>query len=377
MNVRHIVPALVLAMVSLGSCDRDTPAPATPAPATGKYELDLKPLTPLLPNRPTHIAADPLGNMYWVQESDRGDDTLFVIGEGDIPRATQLSAANIGVTLGTPGARGNIQALAAGPRGELYFYFLGVQGRRTVACLGQFHPKTSKIRLLADTDTLATAAGMGRSLPLARGSVVADGRSAWLWLRHSDLWSIFRFDPTGLAPDGPIKLVKPFDAVTLEGKPIEMTREDFALSSAGDGKLFLLDPSSARLLRIAPDGVASLVRSLIGLPSVLSTPALDDKGRLLIFASHSNPLAPTTRAATPAAVVADAINATFPSMLIFDADGRVTAIDRDHITAYPGFPVLRMRLSQLAPHPRESAWLSYDANSGEFLMLKIVQRDGF
>ena len=87
---------LVLLLLALGACDRE-PARVTPStnPAPQGYQLELKPITPLLPSRSTHVALDSLGNVYWVQESDRGDDTLFVIGEGEIPRATQLSAANI------------------------------------------------------------------------------------------------------------------------------------------------------------------------------------------------------------------------------------------------------------------------------------------
>jgi hypothetical protein len=148
------------------------------------------------------------------------------------------------------------------------------------------------------------------------------------------------------------------------------------------------------LLRIAPGGgSATLVRSLVGLPSALSTPALDDKGQLLIFAGNAPLLGGggTTRPAPgatlgslprlssppPAATPAASVDATFPSLLIFNRTGEMVAnIDRDHILAYPDFPIFGTRLTQLAPHPRESAWLSYDANSGEFLMLRIRERIG-
>src|SRR4051812_11336943 len=94
---------LLLALAMLISCDSSPPPAPTTTPANEPlFQLDLKPLTPLLPNRPTHVAVDPLGNVYWVQEADRQDDTLFVIGEGEIPRATQLSAATIAAALNVP-----------------------------------------------------------------------------------------------------------------------------------------------------------------------------------------------------------------------------------------------------------------------------------
>ena len=389
---RVLVAFIVLLPLALSACERRTPVALTTQPADPQLEIDLKPLTPLLPRRPTHIAADPLGNMYWVQEADRADDTLFVIGAGDIPRATQLSAASIALKLGASGGRGNIHGIAAGNRGEIYFYFQGRLGRQTLAALGQFHPKEGRIRLLAGTDEIASATGMGRSLPLARGTLVADGRNVYLCLRHSDIWAMFRFDPTGLAEEGPIQLTKPFEAVTLDGKPIAMTRPDLALSPAGNGALFLLDPSNARLLRVAPDGVAKLERSLRGLPSILSTPAIDAKGQMLLFAANAPPLgksAPATQLSrgeppllSPAEALASPqqgnsqeIDATYPSLLIFQPDGRVKSISRDHINVYPGFPVYAMKLTQLVPHPRASAWLTYDSQSGEFLLLTIRQRE--
>src|SRR5688500_18494710 len=150
MTVRALLPLLLIALIS--SCDR-APAPvATTSPASEPtFQLDLKPLTPLLPNRLTHLAVDPLGNVYWVQESDRRDDTLFVIGEGEIPRATQLSAATIAAAMGKPAARGNIHGVASGPAGEIYFYFFGTLERQTLAAFGRYTPKNAGIQILADT----------------------------------------------------------------------------------------------------------------------------------------------------------------------------------------------------------------------------------
>src|SRR5687768_12606650 len=144
---RHltILAAALLLLLAGAGCDEDRPAAAlTTRPREPVFDLEMKPLTPLLPNRPTHATVDHLGNVYWVQETDRGDDTMFVIGEGGIPRATQLSVPNIAALLGAAkGSRGNIQGIAAAAEagGDVYFYFHGVQGRRTIACVGTFAPK--------------------------------------------------------------------------------------------------------------------------------------------------------------------------------------------------------------------------------------------
>src|SRR4051812_23252810 len=120
-----ILPLLLLLVAVATSCDRDPPRqlPAT-APAQPVTDLELKPVTPLIPARQTHLAVDTGGNIYWVQEGDRRDDTMFVIGDGDIPRATQLSAANIAAQLGEPTGRGNIQGIAAAGA-DVYFFFAG------------------------------------------------------------------------------------------------------------------------------------------------------------------------------------------------------------------------------------------------------------
>ena len=376
--IRLMIVAIALAPAA---CDRRPVAslPST-APTQPVLELELKPLTPLLPNRMTHVAVDPLGNIYWVQETDRADDTLFVIGEGDIPRATQLSVANIAAAMDAPGGRGNIQGLAAGPGGELYFFFSGTAGRRTLAGVGQFVPKTAQIRILADADALAAATGMGLSLPLARGSVVSDVRNVWVWVRHTDTSAIFRFDPRALPRGGPIRLMKQFDAVTFNGKPIALTREEYELSAGPDGTLMLLDPVAGRLIKIRGDGTATLVRSLLGLPKDLSTPAFDRRGQMLLFAANAELIRRSAASDGDNAVPATAppplpkFDATFPAMLIFDGETLVTHIGRDDVLAYPGFPVFGMRLRQLVPHPSDEAWISYDAGSGELLRVKIHEK---
>lgn len=372
MRVKFLI-ATILGVQILCGCDR-APAPAA-MPSTRSsgpvFELELKPLTPLLPNRPTHIAVDHLGNVYWVQESDRDDDTLFVIGEGDIPRATQLSAANIAATMGVSGGRGNIHAIAPGPQGEIYFYFCGNLGRQTIACLGQYLPRSAKIRILADTETLSRETNMGRSLALARGAIVFDRRFIWTWVRHTDASAIFRFEPIKAAASGPIPLLKPFTQVKLGDKNLPLTNDELEISAGPDTSLCLLDTPSSRLLKIDTEGRATVLRSLAGLPSVLSTPAFDRNGQIVIFgAGNADPLPP---ASADQAEQAPPTDVSYPAMLIFGKDSPIS-IGRDRILAYPGFPIFGMRLRHLIPNPGGEEWITYDSGSGELLRLKIRER---
>jgi hypothetical protein len=363
---------IVLPLVPSG-CGDERPAvsPAT-RPTETALDLSLKPLTPLLPNRPTHVTVDRFGNVYWVQETDRGDDAMFVIGEGGIPRATQLTVPNVAALLGAgTGARGNIHGIASASDagGDIYFYFQGVEGRRTLACLGAFTPATERVRVLADSDAVAAATGMGRSLPLARGSVCSDGRSVWVWLRHTDNWAVFRLDPSRLPTSGPAQFARAFESVRLGSQTVEMTRDGMEIAPAPGGSLFLLDVPRARLLKIAPDGVATLVRPLAGLPAQLSAPAVDREQNLVLFAGNGNLIGVK---GNDAAVAAAKVDSTYPAMLIFKPD-KVVSIGRDYMQAYPGFPVFSMRLRQLVPHARDGGWVSYDAGSGELLHVKIVE----
>jgi hypothetical protein len=359
--------------LALARCDRSTPTAttATTQPDDVTLELELKPLTPLLPNRQTHVTVDHLGNVYWVQEGDRGDDTMFVIGEGDIPRASKLSAANIAAALKSSGGRGNIQGISAGAAGEIYFYFNGNLGRTTIAAIGQYFPRSARIRILADTSALSSATKMGRSLALARGTVVSDGRYVWIWVRHSDAWSMFKLEPIKLAAEGLVPLTKPFETVTLDDKPLNLTRDEYELSIAPQSSLYLTDPLGSQLLRIDPEGRATVARNLAGLPEALSTPSVDRRGQMLIFAAGNSPiLKPAT---TQQAETVKSPDMSYPAMLFFDGDA-MTAIERDRILAYPGFPIFGLRLRRLIPNPGAEEWLSYDAGSGELMRLKVRQR---
>src|SRR3954453_17663460 len=87
---------LLLALVLCpGGCDR-APSSSSPGVALpGKPIADLTPLTQLDANRTVHVAVDALGNVFYSVETDKGADGAIVVGDNGIPRATQLTSANI------------------------------------------------------------------------------------------------------------------------------------------------------------------------------------------------------------------------------------------------------------------------------------------
>ena len=125
---------VILALAS--GCDHPEPvAGDNSEPPPKRYRAELSLLTPLIPRRLTHLTVDPAGNVYFVQESDDGDDVAFIAGPSDVPRATKLSSVDILSAAGAAaGDKGNIQSISAGPGGEIYFYFLGGGKRNTIAC---------------------------------------------------------------------------------------------------------------------------------------------------------------------------------------------------------------------------------------------------
>src|SRR5207248_11282536 len=106
-------------------------------------------------------------------------------------------------------------------------------------------------------------------------------------------------DPSKLAPDGPAPLARAFDNVTLDGKPIALTRDEYSLAPAPNSNLYLLDGIAGQLLRIDPSGVATVVRSLTGFAKELSTPVLDRRGQMLMFAAKSDTSGPSPASPLP------------------------------------------------------------------------------
>jgi hypothetical protein len=372
--------AIALAAIGFGgstcSCDRNPPAaPVVYTPPT----VEIRTVTQLLPTRPTHVAVDVRGNIYWVQETDEGNDLVFVAGDSVVPRATRLSSKDILAAMDTHGGSGNIQSIVVGPSGELYFYFVGAYYRWSRVCVGKYTPGSALIQILSDTTALADTSGMGRSLDLARGDLIASNRQIWLFMRHTDAWAMFAFDPKDLPATGPATLRRPFQQVQIDNVPVNLTRDSIAISAAGDQNLFLTDTGIGELARIDASGNGTILSSLIGLPNLFTPP---------VAAPGKTDDPPATQPGAPAALMffarADAIRSkteafpespvkiTFPAVLIF-RNGGIETLSGDALLAPSGFPVYAMNLQQLYPDKDAGSWIGYDAASGQVLRIKLTR----
>ena len=231
-------------IVTCLGCDRRPAQFPVPQPSTPSHRIDVGIVATLLSGRTTHLARADDGTIWWVQETDGGEDIAFAMGGDGVPRATGLTSQSIFAALAigesarpispaassTPASGGNIQSLAADADGRVWFYFAGGTGRRDVAAIGSFDPQNGTVRIAAGTDTLRKSTSMGGSLVLARGTIVrgagghgavgddAGGDALWGWVRHSDISALFLIDAKTGA------LTRPFDGPQTEGGLLAMTR---------------------------------------------------------------------------------------------------------------------------------------------------------
>jgi hypothetical protein len=360
-------------------CDQRPPAgnDAPEAPPPPRYAAEISVVTPLAARRATHVAVDPAGNIFFVQESDDGNDVMFVAGANDVSRATALSSSNILSAAGAaPGETGNIQSIAAGPAGEIYFYFLGGGKRNTVACFGRFIPRNAAITILATNDQLQTASGMGRSIELARGTTVTAGKLVWLLLRHTDQAALFHVEPRRVRQDQEQILG---DAITklrtAEGE-LPLTRPDIDLAPGhpDDGSVLLSDLWSGAIWNVDATGNASVLCSLVGLSRSLSLPATTNTGPIVMFAAAGDAIIPHV----PQRIDAVKIDGlSYPAVLMLQPGGNLTAIARDDIRGPAGLPLRAIAFQQLVYEPARSgprsgeSFIGFDAASGQILRLRI------
>lgn len=356
---------LVLCLLPLACKREQSPAPPPPLPAIIIPTLEIQALMPLKPGRPTHLAVAADQQFYWVQESSAGDDVVFGIDSKMIPAATPLTTARILAESGAARGTGNIQSLAWADD-QLYFYFLGGQDSRVIACLGRFSPSTGQIRILANTQWLDRATGMGPSLALARGQIIATAGPWWLWLRHTDRSVLLQFDPAKLAPASPIEFRRPFSDVASEDGTLLMTRPEFHLSAGPDGPLLLTDLHSATLWSIDPTGQATIAQSLVGLSSGLSTPLPDPKLGYVFFAADADPM----RALTVDRIAEPPVHTSYPALLMLNPD-HSAAIDSRHFHVTGDLDPQAMHLNELYPDPSRQGYLSYDTASGQIVLLRM------
>jgi len=362
---------LVIFMTAIAcGCDRQPPAQTPPTaqkPASG-MAVEIQGVTPLLPDRRTHVAPTGTGQIFWVQESPDagGRETVFSLTEGGLPGATAFSNTAVLEAMGErEGGRGSLQSLAIGPEGDAYFFFAGQTRRKLLAALGAFSPATGQTRILADAAALRDASGMGNTLALARGSILrGTGPRTWLWLRHDHGFVLLSLEtgPSGPALRRVFDRVRPADNETLD---LVSSRDD--LLSSGDGWVYL-DRTRGRLWRIGPMGEATTLADVSDLPRAVSAPATDERGRLTLFAPDGPPFVepPDEPAAAPAPQAID-----LPAWVTLDADRR-TVLARSKFRAPSKFNLRALAFPEIVRD--RSSWLGYDTQTGELLRIRVVPR---
>lgn len=320
----------------------------------------------LPPGQPTHLARTGDGTLWWVQEGDDGQDVAFALGNDGVPRATALSPARVlaamSVRAASLTAGGTFHSLAAGHDGRIWFYFTAGAGSRAGACVGAFDPRDDSIRVILTDAQLQKTTAMGPSLVLARGTIVAAAgdSSPWLWVRHSDRSALFRIE----AKTGGVSPAIDVMSATSDAPP-RMTGPGLALAAAADGALLLRDMRAVALWRIDPDGRAALLHELIGLPTALSAPAGDARGRAYLIAGD----APLIPARSDQEALMPVLPVRYPALLIFEA-GALRAIGGQDFTLPDELTPKEMRVRELLAES-ENAFVGYDEHSGALLRFRI------
>lgn len=363
---RSVLLATAIVLSLLG-CDR-SPSPNISIAPPPRRIAEFKPLTQLLPNRNTHIACDALGNIFYTSETERGQDGVIVVSEGGIPRATQLTSANILAAMGeTVGGSGTIQDLATSPDGGIYFYFSGAKGSAIRAAVGVYYHRNGSIAIAFTHQPLARRSGMGDSIAVARGTLIPGEKRMNLLLRHSDAWAIFAFDMQTPGPGVDLKLSQPIREISIDGDPIRLSRDQYQLGPAIGPNLLLMDHATGSIWQVDPKGQTTIQTYLIGLPKDVSKPLVIKKDHLLLFIADSDPLqadvAMTIRRELP--------QVTYPALMEI-AGNTFTAVGREDFRVPNGFPVYAMRIPQLIPAP-DGSYIGYDMASGQLMRIRMLE----
>jgi hypothetical protein len=212
----RLLAAIIFCWALIG-CDRPAASTAAGGKRPTTMAVEITRVTPLPPNHRTHIAPTGNGQIFWVQEAETtGRETVFAISEGGLPSATRFSNASILEALGQGDSAGNIQSMAAGADGKIYFYFLREKKKVLLAALGTFSPDSGKTQVIADSEALQRESQMGNALALARGSVMRVGNVMWLWLRHADAFALLSLEPG-------VGLRRRVDRVRVGGAKVTLT----------------------------------------------------------------------------------------------------------------------------------------------------------
>lgn len=365
----------VIFVALVAGCDRDSGSPTPPAKKAKELVVEISGVTPLLPDRRTHVAPTGTGQLFWVQEAADaagGRETLFTLADGGIATATKFSNASVLEAMGAQGeagGRGGIQSLAATGNGEVYFYFAGQTKRKLLVALGVFVPASGETRVIADAAALREASGMGNTLALVRGSVLRSsgsngggGARTWLWLRHEHGFVVLAVEP-----DGSVR--RAFDRLHLpEGEALELQSAGEDLVADGEGLVYL-ERGRGRLWRIGAKGEASVLADVSELPAGTTAPSPDGggAGALAMFAPPGAPFVepPDNPLVSPKPV------AEFPALVRY-AGARRTILGRGAFDAPSRLNVPALTFGQLVRD--RSSWLAYDAQTGELLRVRVGER---
>jgi hypothetical protein len=386
-----------------GACHRRAPAPPPPS-ADRPRTVVLRPLTQLLPGRITHVTADAVHNVYFVQETDEGQDVVFVAGPDDVAMPTVLTSAAILAATGPipsqPAARandsgppvkapaGNIQSLLAMPDGSVVFYFNGSAGGQPRSCVGLFKPRSADLSILAAAPRLANLSNMGAAIGLARGTLFrarpggADDQAVtppYLLLRHSDAWALLQLgepvpstasmaEGIRLAFD---RLTPPADQPPPQSLP-QLMRENVNLAATNDG-LVAVDLDDAALWQIDLQGVARRAAVLDGFPSAMSLPATAEDGSIVLLAPDGPTL--PIRGDNPGGNPSRVVHLHYPAFLRFSADGKLAeSVSSDAIRAYAGLPLYMFHPTALTEDVEDKVaarWIAFDMVSGQLVRVYL------
>jgi hypothetical protein len=353
----------LMALLALAGCDRDSSAPPPPVKRPTVTVVEVTRVTPLPAQRRTHVAPSGAGQVFWVQEADGGREQVFAIADNGLPGATKFSNAAVLEAAGEPAGKGSIESLAVGADQKVYFYFSGGTRRKLVAALGYFVPVTGKTVILADTAKLADVSRMGNALALARGSLVRNGDVIWLWLRHPDGYAMLSVDVT--RPGSALR--RPFERA-LEGEgEVRLTSAGEDLAAGPGGSLVYVDRAAGRLWRIEPLGEAAAGADAGELPVGTTTPSLDERGRLVMFAPEAEPMVEQ-----PEGLATTRKAPEWPGVVVLDGGSR-TVLGRGAIEGPSGINVRSLAPAGLVRD--RNGWLAYDAPTGELLRVRVAERE--
>lgn len=364
-----IVLLLVQCCLMLCACD-DAPRTGRMVVVPKKKVAHIKAMTQLQPNRPTHVSIDQLGNVIYTVETERGLDGAMIVGESGLPRATTLTSVNILAAMGeteTIGGSGAIQDLATGSDGLIYFYFVGGKGRTIRACVGRYDARRQVITILVDTENLMKRSGMGDSIALARGVLLPGaGHRMGLWLRHFDGWAMFHFDIRRIAPYVDPEFVRSYTKVIDEIQELRLSQTRYEFSPGPGSDLFLTDSMTGTLWQVDPTGKATVRALLTGLPADLSLPLATGENQILLFAADAAPI----EGEIPEMLRRSIPRATYPALIQLEA-AEMTAIDRNDLRAFGGFPVYAMRIHEMKRAP-DGSLIAHDQASGQLMRITIT-----